>query len=96
MQKRKKRRVKGTSRLSFADEVDNGSDEEVAVNSKDITLLTSWVYVLHHHMHHGFALKLMNISSYASWVLHMTHIICLRTFSQILCLTCLLCRCIND
>ncbi|MQM08124.1 hypothetical protein Taro_040975 [Colocasia esculenta] len=32
MQKRKKRRIKGNSRLSFADEVDNGSDEEVAVN----------------------------------------------------------------
>lgn len=34
MQKRKKRRVKGDSRLSFFDEIDNGSDEEDMENSK--------------------------------------------------------------
>ncbi|WOL19127.1 protein XAP5 CIRCADIAN TIMEKEEPER isoform X1 [Canna indica] len=35
MQKRKKRRVKGDSRLSFADEIENGSDEEEMGNKEN-------------------------------------------------------------
>ncbi|XP_077239944.1 XAP5 family protein [Tasmannia lanceolata] len=33
LQKRKKRRIKGNPRLSFADDIDNGSDEEEAENN---------------------------------------------------------------
>ncbi|CAN6481385.1 unnamed protein product [Victoria cruziana] len=35
MQKRKKRRVKGNPRLSFADDIDNGSEEEEEVQGKE-------------------------------------------------------------
>lgn len=34
MQKRKKRKTKGSSKLSFADDFENGSDEEDGENSK--------------------------------------------------------------
>lgn len=34
MQKRKKRKIKGSSKLSFADDFENGSDEEDVENSK--------------------------------------------------------------
>lgn len=34
LQKRKKRKIKGNSRLSFADDIDNGSEEEDGENSK--------------------------------------------------------------
>lgn len=34
LQKRKKRKIKGNSRLSFAEDIENGSEEEEAENSK--------------------------------------------------------------
>lgn len=36
LQKRKKRRIKGDSRLSFADDIENGSDDEDLGNSEFI------------------------------------------------------------
>ena len=41
LQKRKKRKVKGNSRLSFADDIENGSEEEDGKNSKHISL--AWI-----------------------------------------------------
>lgn len=36
LQKRKKRKIKGNPRLSFADDVENGSEEEDAEDSKTV------------------------------------------------------------
>lgn len=40
LQKRKKRKMKGNSKLSFADDFENGSDEEDGENSKKLHELT--------------------------------------------------------
>ena len=38
LQKRRKRKVKGNPRLSFADDLDNGSEEDEAENSEDFSI----------------------------------------------------------
>lgn len=38
MKKRKQRKIKGSSRLSFVDDIENGSEEEDCENGKDIFL----------------------------------------------------------